>query len=348
MKPKTVFLDTSAYISEAFAFHNTSFQGLRNLCQRGSAHLLITDITKREIRSNAREFALKAKQALLKLEHRFQVLNLQGLDAFREVQDLISVPKIDVRLDKGLDEYLGSCRAEILHASDMSAAQIFRWYFDKDPPFGKERKKSEFPDAFVIYAISEWAAAHDENVYIISKDPDFDAACENNDRLIYFETLAPFVESALRTEGELVDRAIRLLEDKSSQIEAEIETGFDDIQFYLEDEDGFVEHAEITDLHFPGGGIVDVDESFAEVVSSVRIRFKAEVNYGHPSLSWYDEDERHRLYLERKSQKLEREQWVPVEFTLQYEPFELHNLRINRGAESVGVFVDEEALTHWK
>lgn len=61
-------------------------------------------------------------------------------------------------------------------------------YFDKKPPFGDGKKKSEFPDAISILSLKSYLE-DDEKIYVISEDKDLKEYCAVDPTFISVETL---------------------------------------------------------------------------------------------------------------------------------------------------------------
>jgi hypothetical protein len=71
------------------------------------------------------------------------------------------------------------------------------------------------------------------------------------------------------------------------------------------------------------------------------ISFTAQVSYTDPDMEWHS-----------KHADLERSEDVPVEVTIKFERgnhlnYEVVAAKVNNG-ESVKIYVDEDAKTHWK
>ena len=88
------------------------------------------------------------------------------------MQDLISLKKDkESAINKGIElfrEFIKNTQAEILGAELIDIEKIIEDYFEIQPPFEKgEKKRKEFPDAFIAYQIRRRFGT-DEDIVIIS------------------------------------------------------------------------------------------------------------------------------------------------------------------------------------
>jgi len=70
---------------------------------------------------------------------------------------------------------------------------LFSGYFGGQPPFGSGKKKNEFPDALALNALEATAKERGARIFVVSKDGDWKAFCENSEYLY----LVPEIERAL-------------------------------------------------------------------------------------------------------------------------------------------------------
>lgn len=85
-------------------------------------------------------------------------------------------------------------RAKILSTSHITADRVLGLYWDGKPPFDKRAKRSEFPDAFALLALQDWANLHGP-VIVVSSDSDWRRTCTG--ALQYFQTLETLLASRL-------------------------------------------------------------------------------------------------------------------------------------------------------
>jgi hypothetical protein len=87
-----------------------------------------------------------------------------------------------------LDRYICEGEISILKTHNVSVSKIFDKYFNRIPPFHKESKKAEFPDAFAIEAIIEWSKEHNqEKIFVVSGDKDWEESFRDQPLVNYFK-----------------------------------------------------------------------------------------------------------------------------------------------------------------
>ena len=86
------------------------------------------------------------------------------------------------------EEFMTACSTEVVEADQIDAEDLLSLYFDKRPPFGEGKKKSEFPDAISILSLKSHLQ-NDEKIYIVSDDGDLKALCAEEPNFISVESL---------------------------------------------------------------------------------------------------------------------------------------------------------------
>ena len=80
---------------------------------------------------------------------------------------------------------------------------MFDKYFQSKPPFGGANKKSEFPDAFVLEAVTKVSNDRGHTLYVISSDGDMKKYADTLDSLIHLKRVDDFLDLVVRKEDEL-------------------------------------------------------------------------------------------------------------------------------------------------
>jgi hypothetical protein len=146
-------------------------------------------------------------------------------------------------------------------------------YFAGAPPFGEGKKKSEFPDAFVVSSLLAWLRPARPKMYVVGKDPDMVKFCESRTELIQLDSVAELLSLALAS-SELLARLDahvradeRMLERLKDQLNAyrarRTNIDVDDIEFF--------------DLEIDSVLLVDESEDGDEFVLEVGIVAQVEV-----------------------------------------------------------------------
>ena len=220
-----IFLDTSVFESENF-FKGRNINHIAQLAEDDSIELKITDIVYNEIKqriySNLRKSQLAFKKAKSHLDSEAKILkNLNAFDQF------YPLPKIDIdelykTLVTNLDKFISDHKIEIIDSSTSDVKEVFKAYFESEPPFHNEKKKSEFPDAFTFNTIEKWTKANNKKVFLISKDSDFDELSNQN-------------IDCSQNLSSLLDQISREIDEKQTElIESVYEASTGDIVYALE------------------------------------------------------------------------------------------------------------------
>lgn len=183
-----VFLDTEAFVAEAFRWDGSHLSSLRSLANGGTIKLLTTDVTRREVQAQIGE---KLREAIAKLAVHRQPLVNAGVD-------FSSVDNYEVAFQHSIfefEQFLRECHVVDVPLS-VKLEALLDDYFRKRPPFSA-KKRNEFPDAIVGASLVAWAALNaDCQISVVSADPDFQAYCSTNPSLIWVKTVPEILTRA--------------------------------------------------------------------------------------------------------------------------------------------------------
>jgi predicted nucleic acid-binding protein len=188
LETKNVFIDTSIFIRENFGFNSERLCRIKQLAKDNEIKLYSSYITEQEVKIHIKEAIDKSKGPLKELKQKGRVLNnnihcqtIFNKDFFESVKKEI------------LDDYqqfIQEVNMEyILINSNIN--KVIRNYFGLLPPFSS-RKKSEFPDAFVLDSIT--IKFKDEDIFIISCDSDWEKYCKSRSNFKFFSSIQGFFD----------------------------------------------------------------------------------------------------------------------------------------------------------
>jgi hypothetical protein len=198
-----VFLDTEAYRSLSFDWNGRQLTKLRMLSKTQNVRLLITDITKREVAAHLEGAVLDACAAVRK---HGGIISQIGFGVSLEM--FAKPAEAQARAAESFKTYLLDLQAiEVPLAVSLEA--VLADYFERRPPF-TEKKKHEFPDAFVIASLIAWCEKGKRRTYVVSHDPDMKAACAEQPTLIYVPSLSEVISHASVTQ-EMQDALVATL-----------------------------------------------------------------------------------------------------------------------------------------
>lgn len=287
LKTRNVFLDTSVFCNANFSAESRALAQLEDFAKHGQVKLFITDVTIREMRQQIAEHVSAASRSFRKAWQSAHILrNVPDLNYFEIMHfDPDSMTKtITLRME----DFVKRASFEIIPIEGASSAKIFDCYFSCSPPFGEGRKKSEFPDAFVLEALCAWCEKCNTNMYVISLDADFASACQQSNRLFYLKSLEDFLNLAL-AEEELSAIVINLLKEHCGEAAAKIETAFDRLELRTDHADIEMSQVEADDFVWDYENLISFDRKSAVFEVSGEMRFKANLvqqRRGHLDDEW--------------------------------------------------------------
>lgn len=188
--PINVTIDTNVFDSARYDFsENSTLQLLVNYVKNGKVKVVLSDIVTKEAKKHIAEQVSKVCGIARKL--RAESLNTStehlikhvGLDRLLEL-----IKNKNELMDNGanlFDSFIRDIDAEILHADLINLDAVISDYFEIRPPFELgEKKRKEFPDAFIAHQIRS-RFGEGEVVAIISNDTGFKKACKETTNHVF-------------------------------------------------------------------------------------------------------------------------------------------------------------------
>ncbi len=192
--PIYVTLDTNILDAANFDFNEKStLQLLVNYVKKGKVKVVLSNIVVKEAEKQIAKRGVcvcslmrKLRADALKTATDYQIKQL-GLGHILELStDKAEISQKSIDL---LHKYIADLDAEILDTSKIDLDAIIDDYFEIRAPFQiGEKKRKEFPDAFIANQIRE-RFGHEEMVAIISIDKGFKEACQSWDNHLFFSSL---------------------------------------------------------------------------------------------------------------------------------------------------------------
>jgi len=223
-------------------------------------------------------------------------------------------------VNEKFEKFLAEANVTILDLKNADVEAVFKDYFDKKPPFGDEKKKSEFPDAFAQQVLTKWCENNDCKTYVVSADPDWQALKERSRCLIPMVKLQEFISLAVQDEAEeLTNKVLRLYQGNLPKVEAAIKEAFKDSGFYTDDVDGDVNEVTITRLELDDPQILEVDEKSATVSVSVDLDYNADVSYEDDGGGIWDSEDHRWVYRPTKYEEVAESEIFEIELFIQFD-----------------------------
>lgn len=192
--PIYVTLDTNILDAANFDFNEKStLQLLVNYVKKGKVKVVLSNIVVREAEKHIAKRGvtvcslmrnLRAEALRTATDYQIKQLGLEHILDLSIDKAEISQKSIDL-----LHKYIADLDAEILDTSKIDLDAIIDDYFEIRAPFQTgEKKRKEFPDAFIANQIRE-RFGHEEMVAIISDDKGFKEACQPWANHLFFSSL---------------------------------------------------------------------------------------------------------------------------------------------------------------
>ena len=287
METQHLFIDTSIFRNKSFDLTNDSLKTLRNVANDGDVSLHTTSITKRECEKNLLEMIDEQEGKINKLNVHLRNGNKEELN-FK-------------KLRKNRLENWKEFKSEFneIPIYNKSVDQIFDNYFDSKPPFDGKNKKSEFPDAFILETLSNWASENKSQIYVISSDIPFSAF--KSTQILHLESIEEFLDilSKYKEEKlyEFAETAYSILQDEiSTDIKEQIESA----SFYTLDLwDSEIVDVEIDRVESLKPYFLNINHNYCLLDVDVNIYFSSTLTYADPNMIYRDSDTKDFVVLER-------------------------------------------------
>lgn len=288
-----VFLDTQVFVESRFVFGAGSLQRVSDLASAGRIELVMPDTTRREIEKKIREHAAEVAGTVAKLRTSAPALVIPDFDEAAAT----------ARLVDAFASYLKLTQATLIPFSGGVATAVLDTYFASRPPFGKGDKKHQFLDALAVEALGQWATDEEARIYVVSRDPDLEAATTGSDGLLYLKHL-PDLFALIQVVDE---RAQALVMQAEGKIISDIANRFDGCGFIIIDEDGDVENIEVVDVALEDVVVQDIQDDVIRFVGKARVTFRADVSYWRSDNATWDSEDKVLIYRDKAEHRVEDE-----------------------------------------
>ena len=313
--PLAVTIDTNIFYAAKFDFCATStLKTLENYVKSGKIKVVLSDIVVRESKRHIADqvkkicgIMRKARATALEgsTEHLINTIGLgEILKIVTNKNELIS------KGEEMFDDFLRTISAEILGADLIDVGLILGDYFETKPPFENgEKKKSEFPDAFIAQQIRK-RFGETEKVVIVSNDKGFVRACGESKNRLFFNSLSELY-NAISKEDAAYDETMAVIKELQLHISAAvkeyikdnenidvhglsydkdgIESGYDYNEFYL--------HS-ISDVTFRVHSVDEISDNISIVTLSCKAGISADCYYEDYANAHWDPEEKNYVFVD--------------------------------------------------
>lgn len=313
--PLAVTIDTNIFDAAKFDLCDTSpLKTLENYVKNGKIKVILSDIV---VRESKRHIADKTKKIC-------GIMRKAKADALKEsAEHFISALKLgeilrivkfnDELVSKGeemFDDFLRTINAEILDADLIDVGLILDDYFETKPPFENgEKKKSEFPDAFIAQQIRK-RFGETEKVVIVSNDKGFIRACKGSENRIFFSCLSDLY-NAISKDDAAYDETMAVIKELQLRISAAVKEYINDnenieVHGLSYDKDGiafgydyneFYLHG-ISDVTFSVHSVDEIIDNISIVTLSCKAGISADCCYENYANAPWDPEEKEYVFVD--------------------------------------------------
>lgn len=293
---KLIFLDTSVFAGQQYNFGSAALSSFVEIAQEKGLSLVLPAPTSSEVE---RQIKARSDEALKALdEARRKAPFLKKWKHWPE-KPTSANPEGEVRRIAVQEwrDFLSQFEVIKLSYEDVKLDKIMRWYDLVRAPFREGKKRKEFPDAFAIESLAQFAAKEQDYIAVVSEDQDFKLACEHFGSLLYFPSLPKLTETLLSQDANFDALRDLILENSEILLDLILDEIYL-IGFYPHDSDIEISDSEITEFDLGDIQIVGIGATECTVVFNGVVRAKHE-------LSWTEWEGPHadEPYVERDSSR---------------------------------------------
>jgi len=253
LETNNISLDTCFIESQNFLSGSKLIE-LSKLAQEGEINLFITDITYNEVLSRFRKGLILSEEKIKKPKKELET-QARILRNFGDFRSYFTLPSFDIetlnkQFKEKLEKWIANAKITVVSTEQLTIKDVFKDYFDSKPPFQKEQKKNEFPDAFTFKGLEQHFSK--SKTYFLSGDGDF----------IETKTILPISDATVlidliirnKSEKQHQEEFIKLLDTKFDSERVAIEKQTEKlIEKVIKDEIASIdeyEHVRITGLNY--------------------------------------------------------------------------------------------------
>lgn len=298
-----IIIDTCIYQRHNFDFqgrNNNLLSSLKTILKDHGIKSITSPIIKNEVIKHVTERAHEKTLAVNKLLSKHKdILPLIGMKNIDTIHKRIQKLDLASEYQREVEEYF--CDCYLLPVPN--AEDIFEKYFKSIPPFSKSgEKKHEFPDAFAIQSVINYAYKYDKEVLVVSSDEDWRDALQKaygitfvdslNDAINYIHEVYTSTKTAELYSELSLEETVKLLVKELEQF-----------TFYVDDY--YSEVNNVDDICMVSGiyDICPLSISNNKMIYSAiaPMEITANISVLDESNSVWDEEDKHYIFTEYKS-----------------------------------------------
>lgn len=307
MQKDIVFIDTSVYVKEKYFSEGNAISALYKLAKEGIIDLISTDITNQEILRHIQKDCLEAFSTMRKECNVLRNISIYK-DSFNRANKAVIEKEAKNLLEKNMKA--ASVYTMGYNCDERDVKVIFNSFFKGKAPFS-DHKKSEFPDAFVLKMLENYADKNRLTIIILSTDDDMQ---KYDAYRLYKVDYKEYLNDKLvvKEKRDEIKAAIDFQYDEiCSMIQSECEKELDDINLYINSVEG-VDISYVTvnqvNVKFDKNSIYiyTCDDGSLGVEVECDIEFSVDVEFENTSNAYYDSEDKQWYGTESDTSKIQK------------------------------------------
>ncbi len=288
--PTVIFIDTSILEEQNYNFSSVALSAFLEALKDQKLILLIPDPTRREIERHIEDRSQEVIKVLEDAKRRAPFLaKWKGWPVKRGDSTL----SFELRRIAG-DEWNGFVKhfkVKNIGYDGVRLQEVMDWYERQRAPFGRGKKRKEFPDALALAVLLTYARKNGVSVAVVSKDKDFEGACGFYSELLYFPSL-PALTEALLSVDKRVPEVKEIIESNPALIVEKIKEDFPLLGFYHEDDyEADIEDVEVDDVTITDVRVVHIGGNEVTIAFEATVQYSASVRMDDHSTASIDSSE---------------------------------------------------------
>jgi hypothetical protein len=325
---ETISIDTQVFVATAYGFTSKSFQSLKNHFASGRLKLVMTDITVREVHTRIKQSVAEALPLHREFANKAKAFFNSSIPEIKASVTKFDPDVVAKDLSDHFDSFLKEAKAEIVATKDLTMGDVFDKYFAGIAPFADtEAKRHEFPDAFCVKALSEWAQKKGLKMFVVSRDKEFYEACSKYTQLVAKKTLSEVLDHVASDDATLASFVRTETKKLMSRIAAEAKHEFEDRYYWVENMDGDAQVHVDTISPTQDPEIIEIQKDEASLVVTFDATYSAHLSYDDPATASYDEGD--LVYIQhREEDVVDREELLTAEVEVTFDNMDPHSFKI--------------------
>jgi len=228
-----VFVDTSEFVAANFAFDGPRLRALMLRIEQNQVVLVMPTIAVEEVRSKIKSAMKTARSSVEAAKNSARILRELPNELSFALFGEIDFDSLTAQLLSHFDIFTAQSRAQIVGADYADSAAVFDLYFRSKAPFESAKKKHEFPDAFNLSCVSEWAQSESCHVLVASSDVDVKDGIESFANLEHVGSLQTLLDRIAHEFDVLASHAVRALTLQMPSLRADLIQRLDGVKPHM-------------------------------------------------------------------------------------------------------------------